>query len=261
MRPYETNGEYLARYLLDHQLGGTSADLWRGVSIALVPSDRAEDWISAFRDMASLQLTRRLIASGADILKREDERVAEKQIKQMINDSMVIDYWEVEPVYERLLPAIRCTSQEINQSLRRELTAQAKRERPYCYLCGVDMDFLGTNHLTFTLDHVWPRAYGGNSEYGNLLGACKHCNEVKEDIPSWAMYPIQSFIASSDNTALRNMAKPIRFAIQSRAAMQLAALENLSLRDAYVELGKPGIPRVVSGNTAIDTFNLQYSEH
>ena len=131
---------------------------------------------------------------------------------------------------------------------------------PYCYLCGTDVDFSADDHQAFTLDHVWPRAYGGNSDYENLLGACRSCNEAKASEPSWAMYPIQAFVAGFDVQDLDCMPKVMRFAIQARAAKQLAKRKRLSLRDAYIRLGRPSCPVVVSGGTAVDLFNLQFSK-
>ena len=131
---------------------------------------------------------------------------------------------------------------------------------PYCYLCGTEVDFSADDHQAFTLDHVWPRAHGGNSDFENLLGACRSCNKAKAGEPSWAMYPIQSFVAGFEVQDLGDMPKVMRFAVQARAAKQLAKREGLSLRDAYLWLGRPGSPVVVSGVTAVDLFNLEFSK-
>ena len=32
-----------------------------------------------------------------------------------------------------------------------------------------------------TIDHIIPRAYGGKTEIGNLVPACKDCNGEKAD--------------------------------------------------------------------------------
>jgi hypothetical protein len=130
---------------------------------------------------------------------------------------------------------------------------------PYCYLCGTGFDFVGDSHSSFTIDHVWPKAYGGNSDIENLLGACRSCNGVKASEPSWAMYPIQSLNAGFDVQDLGVVPKSMRFAVQARAAKQLARAGRLSLRDAYVGLGRPGLPLVVSSATAVDVFNLEFS--
>ena len=37
-----------------------------------------------------------------------------------------------------------------------------------------------------TLDHVEPRVKGGDQSDGNLVTACKACNELKAGKPAWA---------------------------------------------------------------------------
>ena len=122
------------------------------------------------------------------------------------------------------------------------------------------MDFSADDHQAFTVDHVWPRAYGGSPDYENLLGACRSCNGTKASEPSWAMYPIQSYVAGYEVQNLETMPKVMRFAVQARAVKQLAKRKRLSLREAYICLGRPSRPVVVSGDTAVDLFNLEFSE-
>ena len=210
--------------------------------------------------MVSLQLARRLISAGDILIGRYGLPAAEAEIKQVIIDTMVIHYRAAGDVYERLLPAIRSARETIIDSVRQSAAAFASREMPYCYLCGTEVDFSADSHEAFTLDHVWPRAYGGNSDYENLLGACRSCNEAKGSEPSWAMYPIQSFVAGYELQDLEYMPKVMRFAVQARAAKQVAISKRLSLREAYIFLGRSSLPVVVSGGTAVDLFNLQFSE-
>ena len=156
----------------------------------------ADDWIEAFQEMVSLQLARRLISAGDALMsRRHGLPAAEAEIKQVVIDTMVVHYTAAGHIYERLLPAIRSARETVINSDRQSVAAFARREMPYCYLCGTELDFSADDHQAFTLDHVWPSAYGGNSDYENLLGACRSCNEAKASEPSWAMYPIQSFVA------------------------------------------------------------------
>ena len=258
MHPYETNGQYLARYLLDHHLDGRGPG-WSSLGSALLASNRGKDWVEAFQEMVSLQLARRLISAGDKLIGRHGPPAAEAPIKQVIVDTMVVPYTSASDVYERLLPAIHSARGTISKSVRKSVTAFARREMPYCYLCGTEVDFSADGHQAFTLDHVWPRAYGGNSDFDNLLGACRSCNEAKASEPSWAMYPIQSYVAGFDRQDLEDMPKVMRFAVQARAAKQLAQREGYSLRDSYRRLGRPSLPVVVSGATAVDLFNLEFS--
>lgn len=209
--------------------------------------------------MTSLQLTRRLIVAGDKLTRRHGRVAAERDIKQMIIDTMGVHYRSAGHVYVRLEPAIRSARQPIRDSVRRTATGLARRVMPYCYLCGIEMDFEMDGPQALTLDHVWPRAYGGNPDTENLLGACRSCNKAKCSEPSWAMYPIQSYVAGFEVQHLENMPRVMRFAIQARAAKRLAQCEGLSLRDAYLRLGRPGRPVVLDEATAADLFNLEFS--
>lgn len=206
MHAYETNGQHLARYLLDDYLDGRG-ERWSGLGSALLASNRGDDWVEAFQEMVSLQLARRLILAGDTLIERHGLPAAEAEIKQVIIDTMVVHYTAAGDIYERLLPAIRSARETIIDSVRRSAAAFASREMPYCYLCGTEVNFSADGHQAFTLDHVWPRAYGGNSDYENLLGACRSCNKAKDSEPSWAMYPIQSFVIGFEMQDLGNMPK------------------------------------------------------
>ena len=258
MRSYETNGQYLAHYFLDHHLDGRG-QRWSALGSALLASNRSDAWVEAFQEMVSLQLARRLISAGDKLVGRHGLPGAEEEIKQVIIDTMLVHYTSAGDIYERLLPAIRSARGTISDSVRHSATALARREMPYCYLCGTEMDFFADGHQAFTLDHVWPRAYGGNSDFENLLGACRSCNEAKASEPSWALYPIQSYVAGFEVRDLEDMPKVMRFAVQARAAKHLAHSEGLSLRDAYLRLGRPNRPVVLNEATAVDLFNLEFS--
>ena len=106
MYPYETNGQYLARYLLDRHLDGRG-QRWSGLGNVLLASNRGDAWVEAFQEMVSLQLARRLISAGDRLMGRHGLPAAEAEIKQAIIDTMVVHYTAAGDVYERLLPAIR----------------------------------------------------------------------------------------------------------------------------------------------------------
>lgn len=258
MQPYETNGEYLARYLLEHHLEG-NGEQWNQLRLALIASNRSDEWAEAVQEMVSLQLARRLISSGVVLLDRHGPVAAEMEIKQAIIDTMVVHWDSAGEVFERLMPAVRSAKEPLSDFTRKEVGGYTQREMPNCFLCGIEMVFGGTDHLQFTIDHVWPRAYGGNSDFENLLGACRACNEAKGSAASWSMYPVQALVAGHDLDDSSGLPKVMRFAVQARAAKQVATREGLSLRDAYLRLGRPGEPLVLSTSTAVDVFNLEFS--
>ena len=259
---YETNGQHLAAFLRDHHLGENDA-AWTHVAIALIPTGRAEVWVEAVQEMTALHLTRRLVIAGVAIVSRRGEfdAVAERAIQQLVLDTMIVDYFVVGDVVGRLEPAIRSARRTISPGVRKELEGFARREMPYCYLCGTDLVFDEAGPTAFTLDHVWPRAYGGDSEPENLLPACLSCNNRKDLTPSWSMYPVQSLIAGFelDDEEIAAVPKEMRFAVQSRAAAALAAATGASLKEAFLDLGRPDLPSVIDISTSVDVFNLAFA--
>lgn len=255
---YETNGEYFADYLRRTHIDGASVA--RHVPRSLIATGRGREWSDALHEMAVLHLARRLIAAAVRIASRATEwdYLVEREIKQIILDTMTIDYFIVDELYERLAPAVRSARKDISERVRAQLRGEAHRSLPWCYLCGADLDFDADGPTAFTLDHVWPRAYGGNSDPENLLPACKSCNGRKTDVPSWALYPIQALVAGYqlDSMAVADMPKEMRFAVQARAASDHARRSGTSLKEAYLALGRPDVPIVIELSTSVDVFNL-----
>jgi hypothetical protein len=228
----------------------------------LVSTGRGTEWAHAIQEMAVLHLARRLIAAGIAIVNgRADwDVIVDREIKQMILDTMVVDYFLINAIHSRLVPAIRAARRGIPSPLRSQLRAEYQRMAPWCYLCGTDLEFDATDMPTsFSLDHVWPQAYGGNSDRENLLQACKSCNEKKAHVASWALYPIQALIAGYqlDADDLSRLPKEMRFAVQARAASLHARQSGRSLKDAFTTLGRPALPSVVDESVSVDVFNLE----
>ncbi|MFM7678374.1 MAG: HNH endonuclease [Roseiflexaceae bacterium] len=62
------------------------------------------------------------------------------------------------------------------------------RDRETCQYCGMQ---LGRNHLT--IDHVIPRAHGGQTDWDNVVAACRDCNHRKGGrTPEQANMPLLS---------------------------------------------------------------------
>ena len=258
-RPFKSKGEHLALHLQYYLKYGDPS--WENLGRILVPSNRAEEWVEAFKEMIVLQLVRRLIAAGGIILSQYDlnvDAIVEREIKQMILDNMVTHWDNVNVIYERLLPAILSSKKDITDGTRNEIQASAKRENPYCYLCGVELDFVTREEYnSATIDHVWPRAYGGEPDFENLLVACLACNNLKADTPSWAMYHIQSLVVGHIDK-IGELPKWTRLAIRTREARKTAVNEKISLREAFLNLELTD--ELVAANIgAIDGFNLNIS--
>ena len=214
--------------------------------------------------MASLQLAQRLILAGRrislDVPGWDDsEPVAMKAIKQMIFDTMTVSYFLVDQIYWRLSLELRATRQNISPGTRRELEAQAKRLTPWCFHCGVDLDFANKGlYPSFTLDHVWPQAFGGDSHGENLIPACKSCNERKAHTPTFALYPILGYMAGLRPEAheIAELPKEFRLAVQAREVALIASANHISLKEAHGLMGPPLQPTYQCPDVTIDAFDL-----
>lgn len=261
VRAYTTAGEDFVDFLVGRHIGAYE---WQQLATALVSTGRGDDWSEAIQDMAVLHLARRLIAGGSSIVASSTDwdLVVEREMKQMILDTMVVDYFRVGEIYARLESAIAAARSSISTGTRNQLRSECRREAPWCYLCGEDMDFNVTNSVReFTLDHVWPQAFGGNSDPENLLPACRSCNERKGHAASWSLYPVQALVQgyrlSSEGVAA--LPKEMRFAVHTRRAIQEAKATGSSLKNAFVRLGRPDLPAVIDESTSVDVFNLAAS--
>ena len=236
---YETTGEHFADFLFRSHVDSVPSA--RQIPLSLITTGRGGEWSDALHEMAVLHLARRLIAAAVSIVSRmpEWDFLVEREIKQMILDTMTIDYFVVTEIYERLAPAVRSARRHISSGVRSQLEGEARRSTPWCYLCGTELDFDTDGPTAFSLDHVWPRAYGGDSEPENLLAACKSCNERKANVPSWALYPVQALVAGYqlDATDIAEMPKEMRFAVQVRAASNHARRQRTSLKEAFIAMG------------------------
>ncbi|HEX2167191.1 MAG TPA: HNH endonuclease signature motif containing protein [Longimicrobiales bacterium] len=56
-----------------------------------------------------------------------------------------------------------------------------KRDRFHCVYCA---EVFAPEDLT--LDHVEPRMRGGDDSEGNLVAACRRCNELKGGMAAWS---------------------------------------------------------------------------
>ena len=90
--------------------------------------------------------------------------------------------------------------------------------------------------VAFTIDHIWPTTYGGNSSLDNLLPACAACNNNKKaDYASWAMCDVQSLILGIDppDALLGDIHGSRKFALHNRAAFTLAEAKGVSLKKHF----------------------------
>jgi hypothetical protein len=67
-----------------------------------------------------------------------------------------------------------------------------RSEANWCYLCGTALVGSPGHHNTATVEHLWPLSLAGETVEGNLIPACKSCNDRKGHAITWAWGPVQS---------------------------------------------------------------------
>jgi HNH endonuclease len=258
-RPYETKGQHLAWYIQEHHLPLTRSNRLL-VEQLLEATSNAPMWTQAFHQMAVLHCVRRLVAGAkvvCDPYSDLDDPVVDRELGQIIVDTMGIDIHSVSALRARLLPAVRAARSRITPETRQIVRAWAEREFPLCFLCSAQIDF--SDEKSWSLDHVWPRAYGGDSDEENLLPACQKCNEDKADKADWPLYPIQGNVPGHllDSAEMDRLPRQLRFAVVAYYVSQVSTEDRISLRDAYIKSAPFSSVRVIDRGRPVDIFNLE----
>lgn len=82
-----------------------------------------------------------------------------------------------------IFPRISSPFDEAYPDARRDLKNMlAERQNHRCCYCGTYFDD-SDPHKMATFEHVLPQDHGGNSQIGNLVIACRWCNNVRGNIP------------------------------------------------------------------------------
>jgi 5-methylcytosine-specific restriction endonuclease McrA len=66
--------------------------------------------------------------------------------------------------------------QRSGADIRKRRNALYVYQSAYCFWCGEH-----TNNKDATLDEIIPRSHGGRQNWGNIVMACRACNEARAD--------------------------------------------------------------------------------
>jgi hypothetical protein len=262
----QTAGELLAYFIEDRVLGRGS---WNKVSSALLCTGRSEVLCDFFHAVSITSLTCRIVVAGTSLLKQSGSRPArlisdvsfETEFKDFIRDRLSLQHHLSADLYRNAVRAVVSAGHDATAKERNALKRWAEREHRYCYMCGVALDFDEEGkHSTFTLDHIWPQRFGGDSIEENWLPACSVCNNSKKrDFATWAMPDVQSLVLGFDPTEndYTSVNGSHRFALQQLAAKKLAIRRHISLKLALMRVGPwEKTPRLVDEDDIGDFFNL-----
>lgn len=132
-------------------------------------------------------ILRRLI-NTAESLKRKyynsdypPERY-QREIRRFLKEYTHIPENQIERIFILLLECLNTRNKEPNDTSRRLLLKNAKKNNLRCYICGCDLNFQDEKQKeSAEVDHQWPRSLGGTSDPSNLQVSCLRCNKAKSN--------------------------------------------------------------------------------
>lgn len=184
-----TNGEEL--FLRIHECTGAVLELG-------LPSDdyldcllSADDFKDFVRLSATLEVFLRCVRDArAHLIQSPGDSSASvaKKLRQRLNLPMRL--WQDREFVELVrLVGLTSNQKQRNSVIEDEAMAQLAAR---CYLCGIPLSRKRKRSDSYTIEHVWPISFGGDTTIENLLPACGSCNSKRGHVLSWAAGPVQS---------------------------------------------------------------------
>jgi hypothetical protein len=255
-----TDGEHLCHFI-NHRLLATSA--WGALASALEPTGRHSDLVDAYRQIAAVSLTGRIVAAGstwAESIEMDDPAFT-REFTDLFRNYVGIPHGLWSEFVRFSYRAIAAKREPFPNSLQRQLRLFAERKHSHCYMCGVALNFNDQEDPRFyTADHLWPRAYGGNTIIDNLLPACRSCNnDKKSGFATWVMPAIQSLVlgVNPKESRLQEIPGSYKFSIHYRAAQRYALDRKTTLKNAFLHIGPWKYVRIRDADDIADIFNLE----
>jgi len=255
-----TDGERLCNFV-NHRL--LASVPWDTLAFALEPTGRPADLIEFYREITAVGLTGRLVSAGTSMAESVaiDDPAFRKEFTGLLRDYIGIPHRTIDELFRFSQRAVMAALEVLPKSLRTQMEIFGMRSHPHCYMCGVSLNFTDREiPQSYTCEHVWPRAYGGNSIVENLLPACQSCNSIKKaNFPTWVMPAIQSLLLglSPTDNRLQEINGSFKFAIHYRAAQRLAIRERRTLKSSFLQLGPWQDVRIRDLGDIVDAFNLE----
>lgn len=261
--PIVTKGEGVYRFVRDQlNLEGPllSTTDW------MAQFDQSDLWSNYVEEFMSLNLTGRLIGCGRTLKKKySNSTVFRTEYIALLSEHLSMNKDDCNRLFRLASSAVEASLENISNGTRNALTTWAKANHSYCYLCGRTLEFRQTeSQAEFTIDHIWPREFGGDSIVDNLLPACKKCNSShKMNYPSWAMTNIQSLLVGLEpsENSLNRVTGSSRYAIHHRIVQKVAVEKQITLKAAYLSVGHSERIRLIDPHEFGHFFNLSNHNH
>lgn len=252
-----TDGERLYVYILSKLSVG-----WSRLENELAFTGRGSEFTDFFKELIAVNLVGRVVAVGAYYEEKYGiaSDLFDRSFRNYMRDYMTIHYNDTNTFYRLCVAAISASKQEINASCRKRITRWSREHFQKCYMCNASLIYDDAEHYNaFTIEHIWPRSYGGDSIEENLLPACKSCNSSKKrHFASWAMPSIQSLIYSpgEEDKRLQEIEGTYKFALHYKQVQNYARHKQISLKRAFLEVGPWNDTRILDPDDICDFFNL-----
>ena len=263
---YMTSGERLLEFLRTNTLGELhSQDLLSQVKEASRPISREEEFASALQDLVSINALRRLLLSAGWAFthyRSETESVEERDVlvvrylKRVITNEFHVSSSQVDQICNRVLDASQASRQRLGRPLRQETFDQ---HGMICYACGIILTPRGQERNQATIEHLWPKSLGGDTNFDNLLPACKGCNDHRNDHPVWSSFWFQDIFLGpypSERAMATKLGLRTIVALQFFRAYTMTRQSEMSLKEALMELGPVEIPDVIDREYPSDFFSV-----
>ena len=260
----ETDGERLV-YFLKTRLFGTTGEL--PLPNCMIHTGRQSEFSIFFGEVAFVHTACRMILAAKSLQRETNSRESRNlndpvfisELKNHLRETYVPSYSLLDDLTRVVTRCVSASNEKITKKQRSRYKKHAMKNHTNCYMCGVALDFGETDKIRmFTMEHIWPQSFGGNSIEENLLPSCGSCNHnKKKNFPTWAMVNIQSMLTGFEpNGNDLKIDGSVQFALHHFAARRLAESKQISLKRAFLTLRPWTTPRIRDVNDVGDFFNL-----
>lgn len=215
--------------------------------------NRFTNFSEFFVGSLALNVHQRLVRLARHVRDLEENRdVQARRIRErMVQDLGVMPLSFTGDLGELADTALTCAEVAERDQISGALQGEVVRQAPaYCYSCG--LAFEGDRHLT--CDHLWPASLGGDTIAANLLPACQFCNQAKHHSAVWQMSWLQPAVYAP---AFDLIPREVKMGLHLRAAMQYAAENGATLKDAFLAIGPREDPAQIDPGDGFDFFNMR----
>lgn len=236
---------------------------WDSLRSSIPLRSHTEQYVELFQEVLTTNLTCRVVSLGCSLAATRsiEDPVFGREFKEALGDSIGIPRSVISDVLRNAVPAVAVAGHGFTPKEKKQIRDAARALGASCYMCGQALDYSpnATGHQVYTLEHVWPNSYGGDSIPENALPACQGCNVAKGNFATWGMVAVQSLILglTPDPDKLDGIDKTFKFALHQRAAREIARTRPCTMARALKILGPWRQPKIVDTADSGHFFNLQ----